>query len=389
MYKSAGIYIIEKYKNNIVVVLFGKKNIQYCEPGGIIDPGETSIETACRETREESANLIKITPNELQQISNDSIIANKHISYIIHVNNLSINDYYNNINIIFNKCKHHHCWKENNDMVRIDLKLLINNSLKGINQIHDINNNLINLRSRIIDLTKNGAHKLLNKYTLYVLNRNLTTNSRMNCLNGTIYYSLNKTNNAQNIFNNIKKKHNNVPVNNNIQFNINTHNNLFNTNAMNKFNYAVCIVPRLKDKYKKLHLCNEYGKLHITMTSFSHDHPSLFQAYSNLFNDTSNLLLLNNWKICQNNDMACDIIDKYITVKSKTLNKIALLLQSNNFKKIKSSNSWHITITYCNILHKILKILKKVNWTYAFLIKHHDNTYNWVINKYAYVKKIN
>ena len=67
MYTGAGILIMELYKSNPVIILFGFNKTNFSDPGGLLNIGETPEMGACRECREETANLINIQPNELLQ----------------------------------------------------------------------------------------------------------------------------------------------------------------------------------------------------------------------------------------------------------------------------------------------------------------------------------
>jgi hypothetical protein len=63
---GAGILVVEFYKNTNCYVLFRSPHSkEYNDPGGLIDPGETPQESACRECREETANLLKFNVSGL------------------------------------------------------------------------------------------------------------------------------------------------------------------------------------------------------------------------------------------------------------------------------------------------------------------------------------
>jgi hypothetical protein len=349
-YNGAGIFIVENYKNNLVAVLFGMQSAhgitEYNEPGGSIDFGEKTEETACRETREETANLIKILPHELLNISTP-IIIHKYISYVIYVNKLITKDYYHNVNLIFNECKQHH-WKENNSMVRVNLNSLINNAINNINIINDINGNKISVRDRTIEIAKKFNDGILAKLNLPIsLNKNITLNSKMLCLIGTNTYTIQQ---------HIPQRQIAIP-------------------QKQKYKYAIYVVPNLKGKDKILHQCNKiWSGLHITLVGFSANHPPIEQ----------NLKILSqrgikSWKI---DTSTISITNNTVYIRSKTLNKFAKSLTKNSFQNVKgkrfSGNPWHITFNNCIIPINIANVLKKVSWSFVIVRDNNDETYTWI-----------
>jgi 8-oxo-dGTP pyrophosphatase MutT (NUDIX family) len=187
---GAGIFLIEKYKGNVVAVLFGKKKYIYDDPGGMIDSGETYAQAACRETREETANLINIDSRIIDKIA-IPILSSKYVSYILYVDSINRKDYLHNVRIIFDKCKLD-CWKENNSMVRIDLRKLLNAAANNNYKIEDIRGNLVNVRERTIRII-NQSRDILNNILLGLsqpvsLYKTKVENNRMNCLIGTYSY---------------------------------------------------------------------------------------------------------------------------------------------------------------------------------------------------------
>jgi hypothetical protein len=192
MLTGSGIFIIENYKNKKVVVLFGNDE-EYSDLGGKIDKGESSIDSACREAREESCNLFKFKPEQIKEIS-IPIQHRNYVSYFIYIKNLSLKNYYHNKDLIYAKCNKntHHHWMETNKATRIDLDVLIEKSLINNNIMYDINGNKIQVRTRVLDLMnkaiKNGLFRQLK--TPIDLYPKLTVQSKMKCLVGTYTYVL-------------------------------------------------------------------------------------------------------------------------------------------------------------------------------------------------------
>lgn len=192
MLTGSGIFIIQNYKNKKVVVLFGN-DIEYNDLGGTIDYDETSLDTACREAREESCNLVNFKPEQIKQISYPVQYRN-YVSYFVYINKLSLKDYYYNKKIIYNNCdknKYKH-WMETNKATRIDLDILIKNSLIYNNNVYDIRGKKIQVRNRVIDLIKK-AYQMGIFYKLDVpidLYPKITFDSKMKCLIGTRTYIL-------------------------------------------------------------------------------------------------------------------------------------------------------------------------------------------------------
>jgi 8-oxo-dGTP pyrophosphatase MutT (NUDIX family) len=187
---GAGIFIVEKYNDKKMVVLFGKYG-RYDDPGGSIDPGETPEEAACRETQEETANLVKINKDELSRISYP-VLYQQYQSYIIYVEGLPSKDFYHNVTNIFhpiNGCKPDH-WRESDKMTRVDLDLLINSANNNIDIMRDIDGRIIKVRGRVLGIVKKAKDifsKLSNPSMLYP---NVNSKSDMACLIGTTTYTL-------------------------------------------------------------------------------------------------------------------------------------------------------------------------------------------------------
>jgi hypothetical protein len=340
--KGAGIFVIENYKNNLVAVLFGKHNEEYSDLGGVLDPGEKAAFTACREAREESANLIKIEPNELKQIA----IPINHLSYrsyVIYVTNLNETDYQHNIKKILKDCKQH-AWKENDSMTRILLDDLLETVIEGFDTVHDINDRKINIRARTIAIVKTGMAIFKSLYSKipHKLYQNVTLDSKMNCLIGTYTYTLSP---------NIPKTTQALPL-------------------KRSHRYAIYVVPNLKGEHINFNKCNELGGLHVTLVGFSADHPQIKQNLEYLSQSGNNV-----WKI---NKKTMRIDNNALYFDSETLNKAAKYLARNSFQKVKgkkfSGIDWHLTIN-CPITENIINVLKKVSWSFVAVRENIDQTY--------------
>jgi hypothetical protein len=344
---GAGIFIVENNNNNLVAILFGNKGHEYSELGGVIDPGETPEETASREAKEESANLIQIKPHELKQIS-IPILHHKYMSYIIYINKISARDYYHNVKLVFGKCKPH-VWKENSSMVRIDLQNLIQNSMANKNIMKDIDGNLIRVRDRTIGIVKKAINTFSNLKNPITLHQNVTFTSRMSCLIGTYTYTIQQ----------------NIPQIQQLQ---------------NKTkSYAIYAVPNFKNKDKHLHNCNiKWGGLHVTLAGFSPLHPQI-KPFLQMLSRVGRKI----WHINTNN---IRIKNNTIYFNSRTLDKVANALANNGFNKIKgkkfSGVDWHITFEDCKIPPNIMNILAFVSWSFIIVRDNNDGTYSW-LEKYT------
>jgi hypothetical protein len=199
-YTGAGIFIIENYNGKPVILLFGKNNKFYSDAGGNIDKDETPEETACRETREETANLINIKPIQLENISK-KVIINSYISYFIYIDKIKTRDYYNNVEIIFDKCKEYF-WKESNCIARIYLDEFFEKiktydfNAKKITYIKDIHDKHIQIRPRVLFIIKEGMNVLKNVNSMKITNftPKITINSKIDCIIGTTSYIIEKKN---------------------------------------------------------------------------------------------------------------------------------------------------------------------------------------------------
>jgi hypothetical protein len=190
MFTGAGIFIIELYKSIPVVVLFGFDKTNFSDPGGLLEIGETPEMGACRECREETENLINITPDELSKIS-IPIISGQYKSYAIYIQNINVRDYIKNVTQIFNTCSSM-CWKETNTITRINLYDIINSAQKFSSYVYDIYGKKCFIRGRTMGLVRRGVSIFINmiKNNPVTLTRNLVTTSKMPCLIGTYSYTI-------------------------------------------------------------------------------------------------------------------------------------------------------------------------------------------------------
>ena len=352
--KGAGIFIVENYKNTLVAVLFGKQGSKYSDTGGVIDNKETPEQCACRETREETANLLNISPHELKQIST-SITFSSYKAYIIYVKNLSIMSYQHNIKKVLEECKKRE-WKENDSMVRIPLSLLMQVIDKGENTVNDLYKNKIQIKERTIHIVKRGKDILTSLYYQipYNLYQSITLNHKMDCLIGTYTYT-------------IQPEY--VKV-------------IKDTPQKREYPCAVYIIPNLKDKYKKINECNDTeGGLHIKLLGFSKIHPPL----------KTNLRYLSDvgkepWRI---DPSSFKIKNNTIFFCSGTLDQIANYLDNNSFQKIKgkrySGTDWNISFN-CVITDSIIKVLRRVTWSFIVIRDNKDGTYTWLFQNRYLVK---
>lgn len=342
--KGAGILLIESYKGNPVITLFGKDNMNYSDIGGKTDPGELPEVTAYREGREETANLINILPEELKYYA-AYMEFNTYAIYIIYVDGISFDDYAHNVNIIHSQCgtKELH-WKETNSMARIPLNEIFMAANQNVNMAKDIYGHIIPIRGRTMAIIRSGYH-IINSLILnnpIILHRHLVTNSRLPCLIGTYTYTITGAS--------IYK---------------------YKENKKKEGVFAIYIIPDLNDNTDDFLKCK---RLHIPLTGFS----------KNNDNDKIIKYLSKNNK---NNDLWTVTIDKLkikgsrIYFKSNTLNKIMEFLKDNGFKNIKDEL---FIESYCKIpdINKLKKILKNQKWSFGIIKEKKEGTDIKLVDKY-------
>jgi len=340
-FTGAGIFIVEYYNGTNMAVLFGNQGGVYNEPGGSVDPRETIEETAARETREETANLLSITPNLLRQIS-IPVVAYQYMSFIVHVQGLSNSVYKHNLQIIMRNC-HHHSWRENTSMIRVPLNRLIQNASNMMSYVDDMYGQRVRVRDRTMSVVRNSMNYLIGLRTPIQLNQNVTLNSSISCIIGTHTFTV------QNI----------VPK------------SISMTPYQRSHQYAIHIIPHLKKNDKKLHKkCGlDHGKLAVSLVGFSRNHPPMNDALKILSKTGSK-----KWTI---NTDTIKIKDKTLYFESKTFDNAANILAQRSFQKIKGSHfsgiKWHI-IFDCDIPVNIIEILQKVHWYYTIVKLNSDGS---------------
>lgn len=344
MFTGAGILIVELYMGSPVITLFGMNGMNYSDPGGMIDMGETPDQAAHRECREETENLINIQPHELLQYA-IPIMVKQYMSYILYIENLSFQDYAHNVNLIYNGCNAR-SWKETNSMARVPINNMILAAQSFLNYAIDINGTTVRIRERTMLIVRNAVNILsgLSSARPIPLYRHLVTSSRMPCLIGTITYTIS----PQAIY---------TPT-------------TFTTTT----EYAVYVAPNLTNmSHSFLRNCNPtYGGIHVTIAGYHISQPSPQKFIQHISNSGKHP-----WTISEN---TIKIKNKTIYFKSKTLDIVAKFLHDNGFYKVKgpnySNNKWHIT-SECKIPSNIKSILKKQKWSIV-LISKQNNVINWL-----------
>lgn len=352
--KGAGILIVEHYNDIPVLLLLSGKNKEYDEPGGTLDEGETPEQTACRECREETCNLINIKPDELDIIVSKIYRAylNSYIEYIIYVKDININDFYHNAKLVFKNCADYH-WKEKFRITRVPISNAYESIDNKLNITYDINNKPIMMRDRVIAILKTAKNILLNIHLSnpVPMYRNITQNNKMKCLIGTYTYTYHQY---------LPTKIQSIPK----------------IMKPRNHNYAIYIIPNFTPEQKKLlKKCNDIN-IYILLVGFSNKHPPLKINLEYLSS-----LGKTNWKI---KNEKINIKNNIMYLKSNTLDNFARILASNNFQKIGgpiySKNDWVISVL-CDITDDIFKILKNVTWSLT-IVKEQPNVKHIITEKY-------
>lgn len=347
---GAGILILELYKNNPVITLFGKNMTNYSDLGGKSDPGESMEETACREAREESVNLINISPHELVNYT-VPIWHNNYAVYIIYVEGVYFSDYAHNVNHVQAYCdnnKQRH-WKETNSMARIPLNNMLVAAQNYLDYAIDVMGNPVNVRKRTMGIVRDAMSILSNfpSFSPLKLYKHRVTSSHVPCLVGTYTYTVSPTS-----------------VYTQPQVSITS------SEKKNPVKYAVYLVPNLDEKSAPyLSNCDrESGGMHIEITGFDEDQPPVKKFIKYLSNEGEK-----EWTISINK---IKIKGKTIYFESNTLDQVAKFLKKNDFQKVRgpkySDEKWNMT-SDCKVPGNIKAILKDQTWSLAVAKKKKGN----------------
>lgn len=332
---GAGILIVERYNGMNCYTFFRDMKGHYNEPGGIRDGGETPQETACRECREETSNLIQLSPN----ILNEYVIVDQYMAFVVYLDGLHKTDYIHNSKITRRKCAHH--WAETNDMERVPLQNINLNYLPNVVTYEGKN---IQLRGRTCKVVIE-ASKIIVRFLQQqpiTLFRQITNLSRNQCLIGTITYTA-------------------IPLRQPL---------VQQYNKMSNKNFAIYVAPDIQfTKYKVLQKCNKkFGGIHITLAGFSSSHPI------NLLNQLP--ITTKHWTPDVNSIYTAD---KHIIIRSNTLDKLAEQLNLFGFKKIKGpfhkGDEWHMSLN-CKNIKKVMEILLLSTWA-IYVVVEKNNKLKW------------
>lgn len=347
MFTGAGILIIELYFGNPVITLFGFNGLNFSEPGGTREHGENIEDTAHREGREESANLVNLTKHELLQYS-IPIYLEHYVGYAIYVENLSYEDYRHNVGIVLNHCNTPF-WKETNSMTRIPVNNLIASVQSGTNYAYDTMGSTVHVANRTIALVKTGTNAILNLITHkpIPLYRHLVTNSRIPCLIGTYTYTMQ----SQSFYT--------------------------QTVSIGNVAYAVYVAPNLTPtSHPFLVNCDKvWGGMHVTMAGYHVRQPQPQKFLEHISNSGHQP-----WTISVD---GITTKGKTIYFTSHTLDSISKFMHSSGFKRIKgpkySDTKWHIK-SECSIPKDIKIILKHQTWSLV-LVSKQNGAITW-LNRY-------
>lgn len=308
---GAGILLIEMYKNTNCFVFFRSRNGEYNDTGGIRDAGEMPKTTACRECREETANLLQFSVDDLSV----NIIVNKYISYPVYIEGLHLVDYLKNIKITHRNCSHH--WKETSHMARIPIAQV---STGRLPHVKDFYGRDIILRGRTCKIITNGMNtinKILNTSPIKLHRQTVNTASpKTRCLIGTTTYT--------------------VPTK-------------FTTTASTNHRGTSSAI------YIKPDVSKGNNDVFIAITGFSKSQP-----------DASNIKFHSSkhWRPNKKNIM---VVNNNILLKSKTLDALAKYLHKLGYHKI--NNVWHVVMNTFAIsnatwsIYCVEKSANKISWT--------------------------
>ena len=355
MAKGAGILLLENYKNNPVITLFGRDGLNFSDVGGKIDPGETPEEAAYREGREETANLINISPDELNFYAG-RVEFNGYVAYIMYIDQISYYDYAHNLNIIFNNCssKQNH-WKETNSMTRIPLNNIVLAAQNNFDYAADINGKTVPIRGRTMGIIRTGMNVLVSMINLMKpikLYKHLVTSSRLACLIGTYTCTITE----QSIYAKSPSK--------------------FGKSKYGSKNtsYGIYIAPDLNNNsHPFLINCNPtWGGMHVTIAGFHPENINAKKFIKYLSSQGSTHWTVSIDKI--------KVKDNTIYFASRTLDKIANFLHDNDFNRVKGKKNagveWHIS-SDCPVPKNIKNILNNQTWSLV-VIKQKNNSVKWL-----------
>lgn len=354
---GAGVLIIESYNGMDVVTLFEDKKGMCADLGGYIDKGESPEEAACREAREESANLLTVKPNQLLKIARPCNIGG-YVSYIIYVMGLSRKIYKNNLKHIEEKCKSKH-WKETRKIVRFPLSNIINVAEQHIQIVSDVDGKQRTIRDRTTAVIRKGVNLIRSLISAkpHVLRRKKIKESEgggnMKCLIGTTTFKIDKyslsllgvSNYPQTIY----------------------------RNPTQGISYGLYVVPRITSNTDPfLANCDPtWGGMHVTLVGFSHNNPEILNFLTQIAFGGTRLWTINVNTVFVNQNT--------VNFTSNTLNKFADYLSYNGFINIKgpkySQFMWHMS-SDCTVPYNIKTILSSTTWALV-KVSNHNGIIRW------------